>query len=74
MLPASWRQQHKIGPSTELLVRQRKSGSLVLETRELGVRRAQALVARYVKRKPGGSVVEEFLAERRREAGLEAAG
>ncbi len=54
-------------------MRQRKGGSLVLETREQGVRRAQALVARYVKRSPGTSVVDDFLAERRRQAEREAA-
>jgi AbrB family looped-hinge helix DNA binding protein len=33
-----------------------------------GVRRAKAVTARHVKRRPGRSIVDEFIAERRAEA------
>ena len=73
MLPAGWRKRHGIGPSAELLVRERRNGALLVETRAQAVERAQALVRRYVRTKPGMSIVDEFLAERREEARLESA-
>ncbi len=71
MLPATWRKRHAIEPSTELFVRERKDGALLIGTRDQGLRRAQALVRQYVKTQPGTSIVDEFLAERRQEADRE---
>lgn len=71
MLPATWRRRYAIQPSAELVVRERRSGALLVETREQGVRRAQALVRRYARPRAGASVVDEFLAERRAEADRE---
>ena len=52
--------------------------ALVLEDDELslmtvsqGIRRTQALAARYIKREPGRSLVDEFIAEKRAEAARE---
>jgi AbrB family looped-hinge helix DNA binding protein len=45
-----------------------EEGVVQLMTVSQGVRRAQAIAARYVKRKPGQSIVDEFIAERRAEA------
>ena len=43
-----------------------QSGALILETREQGLRRAQALVRKYI---PEGAVLsDELIAERRAEA------
>jgi hypothetical protein len=72
MLPAGWRQKHGVSASSQLVVRERKDGSLRVETREQGVRRAQALVRRYI---PAGvSLVDELLEDRRREARRESQG
>ena len=67
MLPADWRKRFKVGPTTQLIVREDVNGALVVETREQGLRRAQELVARYI---PAGgpSLVDELLEDRRREA------
>ena len=67
MLPADWRKRFQIGPSTQLVVREQSNGSLVLETREQGLRRAQLLVSQYVK-STDRSLVDELLEDRRKEA------
>ncbi len=70
MLPANWRKRFHVQPSTQLIVRESDDGTLVVETREQGLRRAQLLVFRYVK--PGDpSMVDELLEERRKEAEIE---
>ena len=72
MLPASWRRKYGVEASSELVVRERKDGSLRVETRDQGIRRAQALVRRYI---PAGvSLVDELLEDRRREARRERQG
>jgi AbrB family looped-hinge helix DNA binding protein len=48
-----------------------EDGVVQLMTVSQGVRRAQAIAARYVKRQPGKSIVDEFIAERRAEAARE---
>jgi bifunctional DNA-binding transcriptional regulator/antitoxin component of YhaV-PrlF toxin-antitoxin module len=48
MLPANWRRKYGIEPSSELVVREEKDGAFRVETREQGIRRAQALVRRYI--------------------------
>lgn len=72
VVPAGLRQQLGM-PKGGKLVASIRDGVLVLEPFEAAVRRVQALARSY--RKPGsGSVVDEFLAERRREAGEEDGG
>ena len=68
LVPASWRRKHGIEPDAELLVREQKDGSLRLYTRAQSVDHGLAIVRKYVKKRAGGSVVDEFLAERREEA------
>ena len=68
MVPIEWRRKHHAGPDAELLVREQRDGSLRLETRAQSIARAQALVRKYSNLKPGASVVDEFIAERRAEA------
>jgi bifunctional DNA-binding transcriptional regulator/antitoxin component of YhaV-PrlF toxin-antitoxin module len=66
ILPSWWRRAQKIGPSSELHVTQNEEGGLVIETREQGLRRARALVRKYI---PQGELLsEELIAERRRGA------
>lgn len=68
MLPADWRKRFNVGPATQLFLRERLNGSLILETKEQGLRRARALVARYIP-PDSPSLVDELLEDRRREAG-----
>jgi AbrB family looped-hinge helix DNA binding protein len=49
---------------------QEEDGRLVLTTRRAAIRRAQAIVARY-NNKPGVSMVDELIRERREEAARE---
>jgi len=66
MLPSWWRKRAGVGPSSELLVAVTAEGGLVLETRGQGLKRARALVRKYV---PEGALLsEELMAERREEA------
>jgi antitoxin PrlF len=69
LLPSWWRKKLGAGPSTKLFATVNESGGLVIETREQGLRRAQALVRKYV---PKGvllseQMIEEHRAEARRE-------
>jgi len=67
MLPSDWRRRFQVGPATQLVVREDSNGALIVETKEQGLRRAQELVARYIR--PGSSsLVDELLEERRNEA------
>ena len=66
ILPSWWRKAQNVRPSSELHVTPNEEGGLVIETREQGLRRARALVRRYI---PEGEMLsEELLADRRREA------
>jgi bifunctional DNA-binding transcriptional regulator/antitoxin component of YhaV-PrlF toxin-antitoxin module len=66
MLPSWWRKKEGIGSSSEICVALDEAGSLVIETREQGLRRARALVRKYV---PGGvRLSDELIADRRAEA------
>lgn len=69
VLPSWWRKKVGVGPSTKLLATVDESGALVIETREQGLRRAQALVRKYVPK--GVLLSEELIAERRAEAARE---
>jgi bifunctional DNA-binding transcriptional regulator/antitoxin component of YhaV-PrlF toxin-antitoxin module len=69
ILPSWWRRQAGVGPSDELLVAVDESGALVLETREQGLRRARALVRKYIS--AGRVLSDELIRERRQEAARE---
>ncbi|HEY1242003.1 MAG TPA: hypothetical protein VGF16_15675 [Bryobacteraceae bacterium] len=66
MLPSWWRKKVGAGPSTELRAVMTEEGTLILETREQGLRRAKALVRKYVPE--GLSLSKELVADRRAEA------
>lgn len=69
ILPAWWRKKEGVDPSTELCVAVTEQGSLVVETREQGLRRARALMRRYIPE--GVSLSDEIIADRRAEAARE---
>jgi bifunctional DNA-binding transcriptional regulator/antitoxin component of YhaV-PrlF toxin-antitoxin module len=69
MLPSWWRKKVGAGPATELVPVLNEEGALVLETREQGLRRAKALVRKYVPER--ASLSQELIAERRAEAARE---
>ena len=69
MLPAWWRRKEGVGPSTELCVAVTEEGALVVETRDQGLRRARALLRKYVPE--GVSLSDELIADRRAEAARE---
>lgn len=70
MLPSWWRKKEGVQASTELSVAVTAEGSLVLETREQGLRRARAILRKYI---PAGACLsDELIAERRKEADREA--
>jgi bifunctional DNA-binding transcriptional regulator/antitoxin component of YhaV-PrlF toxin-antitoxin module len=69
MLPSWWRKKQGVGPSSELLAAVTEEGALILETREQGLRRARALLRKYI---PAGvNLSDELIAERRAEAARE---
>lgn len=66
MLPSWWRKKEGVSSSTELCAAVTEEGGLVLETREQGLRRARALLRKYI---PAGvNLSDEPIAERRAEA------
>ena len=69
MLPSWWRKKEGVGPSTELCVAVTEEGALVVETREHGLRRARALLRKYVPEEVNLSA--ELIADRRLEAARE---
>lgn len=69
ILPASWRKKAGVGPGTELCVAVTEQGSLVVETREQGLRRAKAIMRKYIPE--GLKLSDELIAERRVEAARE---
>lgn len=69
MLPAWWRKKEGVGPLTELCVAVTEEGALVVETRDQGLRRARALLRKYVPE--GVSLSDELIADRRAEAARE---
>jgi bifunctional DNA-binding transcriptional regulator/antitoxin component of YhaV-PrlF toxin-antitoxin module len=69
MLPAWWRRREGVDSSTELCVAVTEEGSLVVETREQGLRRAKALLRKYIPE--GVNLSDELVAERRAEAARE---
>ena len=69
MLPAWWRKKEGIDPSTELCVAVTEEGALVVETRAQGMRRARALLRKYIPE--GVNLSDELIADRRVEAARE---
>ena len=69
MLPSWWRKKVGVNPSTELCVVVTDEGGLALETREQGLRRARALLRKYIPE--GVNLSDELIAERRAEAARE---
>ena len=69
MLPSLWRRNAGVLSSTELCAVMTEEGSLILETREQGLRRARALLRRYIP--PGVNLSDELIADRKAEAARE---
>lgn len=69
MLPSWWRKRERVDSSTDLFVAVTEEGGLVLETREQGLRRARALLRKYIA--AGVNLSDELIAERRAEAARE---
>ena len=69
MLPSLWRRKTGVLSSTELCAVMTDEGSLILETREQGLRRARALLRKYI---PSGvNLSDELIADRKAEAARE---
>ena len=68
-LPAAIRKRHGLAQGGEVLVED-TGDAIVLRTLDQAVARAQAMSRRLVAGRPGASV-DDFLAERRREAEVE---
>jgi hypothetical protein len=66
MLPAWWRKKEHVNSSTDLCVAVTEEGALVVETRAQGLRRARALVRKYIPE--GIKLSDELIADRRLEA------
>jgi AbrB family looped-hinge helix DNA binding protein len=62
VIPAAMREEMGVKPG-DTLIAEVKDGELRLISRRMALRQVQAEMAKY--RKPGESVVDEFLAERR---------
>jgi antitoxin PrlF len=69
MLPSWWRKREGVNPSTELCAAINEEGGLIVETREQGLRRARALLRRYIPE--GINLSDELIAERRADAARE---
>lgn len=70
VLPLKVRRELGLTENSELVV-QVEDGGLRVQTREAALHRVQERLKRF--KRPGRSVVDEFLAERREEAGREEA-
>jgi bifunctional DNA-binding transcriptional regulator/antitoxin component of YhaV-PrlF toxin-antitoxin module len=68
VIPAELRQRYGFQVGDTLFWRETADGP-VLQSRSAGIRRAQAIAAKY--KKPGVSVVEQLIEERRAEAARE---
>jgi AbrB family looped-hinge helix DNA binding protein len=69
VIPAECRAAAGLKPGDELIVEATGEGELCLRTREQAVRRAQAIIAPYLPKRP--DLVQEFIDERRAEAARE---
>jgi antitoxin PrlF len=70
MLPSWWRKKMGVRPSTQLCAVVTQEGALILETRDQGLRRAQALVRKYIPE--GATLSDELIVDRRAEAARDA--
>jgi AbrB family looped-hinge helix DNA binding protein len=70
LIPAEIRKELDLHPG-QVLTLVVEDDELKLYSVSAGVRKAQAIAAKYIKREPGRSLVDEFIAERRREAARE---
>ena len=66
MIPAEFRRDLGLVPGAVVVISEMEDGDLRVSTPAAGLRRARALVEPYVE--PGRSLVDELLAERRRES------
>ena len=66
MIPAEFRRDLGLMPGAVVVISEMDDGDLRISTPAAGLRRARALVRRYVQ--PGDSLVDELLAERRQES------
>ena len=71
VIPAEIRNELGIEPGKSIAFVVESDGTLRLMTVRQGIKRAQAIAARYIKKKPGQSLVDEFIADRRAEAARE---
>ena len=69
VIPAIMREQMGVGPGDALLLRVDEDGELHVIGRQQAIRRIQREAARL--KKPGESIVDEFIAEKRAEAARE---
>lgn len=72
VIPAEFRRQLDIKEGDRLLLELDEDGILSVLTLRVGIRRSQAIVAKYVPR--GVSLVDELIADRRAEVDAEARG
>jgi AbrB family looped-hinge helix DNA binding protein len=70
VIPKTLRDQLGLHEGSEM-VAEIEDGRLILSTRAARLKRAQALIQKYCPKKPGESVVDEFIAERRQAADSE---
>jgi AbrB family looped-hinge helix DNA binding protein len=66
VIPAEFRRELGLTPGAVVVISETGDGDLRISTPAAGLRRARALVSRYVQ--PGDSLTDELLAERRHEA------
>jgi len=66
VIPAEFRRDLGLMPGAVVVISEMDDGDLRISTPAAGLRRARALVRRYVQ--PGDSLVDELLAERRQES------
>lgn len=66
MIPVEFRRDLGLVPGAVVVISEMDDGDLRVSTPAAGLRRARALVERYVE--PGRSLVDELLAERRQES------
>ncbi len=70
VIPKALRDQLGLHEGAEMIA-EVEDGRLVLSTRAARLKRAQALIQKYCPAKPGESIVDEFIAERRKAADSE---
>ena len=69
VIPAELREKHGIEVGDNVFWSESPDGGLLLSSRQAAIRRIQAIASKY--KKPGVSVVDELIRERRDEAAQE---